>query len=75
MTGDLAALLVEFLEAVEAVARIAHDFAGLADVAELFGQFQQAGLGADNLLVLGHGSVLWVKPELSEFLCAGQLMV
>src|SRR5271167_1789572 len=33
------------LEPVEAVPAIAHDLAGLADVAELFGQFEQARLG------------------------------
>ena len=34
----------------QAVARIAHDLAGLADIAELLGQLQQADLGADDLL-------------------------
>jgi hypothetical protein len=50
--------LVKLLEAVKAVARIAHHLAGLADIAELLGQLQQPHLGADDLLVLGHISVL-----------------
>jgi hypothetical protein len=37
---DLAAFLVELLEALEAVPAMAHHFAGLADVAELRGQLQ-----------------------------------
>ncbi len=60
--GEFAAFVVEFLEAIEAVARIAHDFAGLGDIAELLGQFEQAGFGADDLLVLGHDGVLWLTP-------------
>ena len=46
--------VVKFLEAIKAVAAIAHHFAGLADVAELLGQLQQPNLGADDLLFLGH---------------------
>ena len=55
LQGQLAAGLVELLEAVEAVARVAHHLAGLADVAELLGELQQAHLGADDLLLVGHG--------------------
>ena len=36
--GDLAARVVELSEPVEAVARVAHHLAGLADIAELLGQ-------------------------------------
>jgi hypothetical protein len=46
----LATGLIEFLEAIKAVAGIAHDLAGLADIAQLLGQFQKADLGFDNLL-------------------------
>jgi hypothetical protein len=35
LKGDLTALVVEFFEAIEAVARVAHLPAGLADIAEL----------------------------------------
>ena len=52
---QLAAGVVELLEAVEAVARVAHHLAGLADVAELLGKLQQPNFGADDLLFLGHG--------------------
>src|SRR5271157_5228302 len=55
--AKLAACVVEFLEAVEAVARIAHHLAGLADIAELFGKLKHSNLGADDLLV-GRHSVL-----------------
>src|SRR5438034_1086590 len=48
-------LAVELLEPVEAVAAVAHHLAGLADVAELLGELQQSDLGADNLLLGGHG--------------------
>src|SRR3954452_6450187 len=51
---QLASGLVEILEAIEAVARVAHHLAGLAHVAELPGELQQAQLGADDLLFLGH---------------------
>ena len=47
---QLAACVVEFLEAVEAVARIAHHLAGLANIAELFGKLKQSNLGTDDLL-------------------------
>ena len=51
---QLAAFVVQLLEAVKAVAPIAHHLAGLADVAELLGQLQQANLGANDLLLLCH---------------------
>ena len=51
---QLAALVVEFLEPLEAVPAIAEHFARLADIAELFGQFQQANLGPDDLLFFRH---------------------
>ena len=31
------------------------------DVAELLGQFEQARLGADDFLILGHGGVSWSR--------------
>ena len=34
------AFVIEILEPVEAVPAVAHDLAGLADVAELLGQFE-----------------------------------
>src|SRR3954451_3378669 len=55
LQGEFAAGVVELLEAVETVARVAQHLAGLAHVAELLGQLQQAELGADDLLLLGHG--------------------
>ena len=51
---QFAALLVEFLKAIEAVARVAHDPTGLSDLLKLLGQFQQAHFGADDLLFLSH---------------------
>ena len=51
---QLAAFLVELLEPVEAVAGIAEHFAGLAHIAKLFDKLQQANLGFDDLLFLGH---------------------
>ena len=51
---QFAAGVVKLLETIETVAAIAHHFAGLADIAELFGQLKQAHLGADDLLFLGH---------------------
>jgi hypothetical protein len=50
--GNLAALVVEFFEALEAVASIAHHLPSLADIAELLGQFQQSHLGLDDFLFL-----------------------
>src|SRR4029077_9646034 len=41
---QLAAVVVEFLEPVKAVAAVADDLAGLADVAELLGKFKQPNL-------------------------------
>jgi hypothetical protein len=54
---QLAPFVVEVLEPIEAVAGIAHHLAGLADVADLLGEFEQPDSGADDLLVLGHGGV------------------
>ena len=58
---QLPAFVVEILEPVEAVPAVAHHLAGLADVAELLGQFEQAGLGANDFLILGHLSVSWSR--------------
>jgi hypothetical protein len=60
LEGDLAALLVKLLEAVEAVPAVAHHLAGLADAAELLGQLQQPHLAADHLLLAGHRDL---RPE------------
>jgi hypothetical protein len=46
------AVVVELLEAVDAVPAVAEHRAGLADIAELTGEFQQPDLGADDLLLL-----------------------
>src|ERR687898_409412 len=51
---QLASGLVEILEAIEAVARVAHHLAGLTHVAELPGELQQANFGPDDLLFLCH---------------------
>jgi hypothetical protein len=51
---QLAAFVVQLLEAVEAVSAVAHHLAGLADIAELLGQFQQSDLRSNNLLLLCH---------------------
>jgi hypothetical protein len=51
---QLAAGVIEFLEAIKAVAAIAHHFAGLADIAQLPGELQKPDFGADDFLVLGH---------------------
>ena len=59
---QFAAFVVQLLEPVEAVAAVAHHLAGLADVAELLGQFQQPHLYPDDLLFLGH-IVVSVPPE------------
>src|SRR5437016_14676388 len=56
LKGDLAALLVKLLKTIEAVPRVPHDLAGLADVAELLGQLQHANLGPDHLAFCGHRS-------------------
>ena len=44
LQSQLAAFVIEFLEAVEAVAAVAHHRASLADIAELFGKLQQSYL-------------------------------
>src|SRR5438105_6610935 len=49
---QLAAFIVQLLEPVEAVPAIPQHLAGLTDVAELLGQFQQPYLHADDLLLL-----------------------
>ena len=49
---DLAAFVVEFLEALEAVPAVAEHLAGLADIAEFARQLQQPDLGANDLLFL-----------------------
>ncbi len=59
---QLAAFVVQLLEPIKAVAAVAHHLAGLADIAELLGQFQEPDLRSDNLLFLGH-SVISVPPE------------
>src|SRR3982074_1506852 len=51
---QLAAFVIEILEAVEAIAAIAEHLAGLAHIAKLPGELQQAHLSLDNLLVLRH---------------------
>src|SRR5271169_6318948 len=51
---QLAAFVVELLEPVKAVPAITHHLAGLAHIAKLLGQFQQADLGPDHLLCLRH---------------------
>src|SRR3954469_15728389 len=51
LKGDFAPSIIQLLEAVEAVARVAHHLAGLADVAELLGKFQQANFGPNDLLL------------------------
>ena len=58
---QFAAFVVEILEPIEAVPAVAHYLAGLADVAELLGQFEQARLGANDFLILGHVGVSWSR--------------
>ncbi len=52
--GFLAAGLVEFLEAVEAVLGVAQNLAGLRDAAQLWGQFEQAHFVLDDFLFRCH---------------------
>src|SRR3954468_20473403 len=59
LQGEFAAAVVELLEAVETVARVAQPLAGLAHVAELLGQLQQAELGADDLLLPAPAGRAW----------------
>src|SRR5436190_24175011 len=59
---QLAAFVVQLLEPIEAVPAVPHHLAGLADIAELFGQLQQTHLHPDNLLLLRH-VVVSVSPE------------
>jgi len=49
------AFVVKLLEAIEAVAAIAHHLAGLTHIAELFGKLQQPNFGPDDLLFCRHG--------------------
>src|SRR5437762_8493226 len=59
---QLAAFVVQLLEPIKAVAAVPHHLAGLADIAELLGQFQEPDLRSDDLLFLGH-IVISVPPE------------
>jgi hypothetical protein len=43
---ELTALIVQLLEPIEAVAAVAHQLAGLADIAELLGKLQQSDFGS-----------------------------
>jgi hypothetical protein len=52
---QLAAFVVQLLEAIEAVPAVAHYLARLADIAELLGKLQQPDFGTDDLLFGGHG--------------------
>jgi hypothetical protein len=54
LQGQLAAFVVQLLEAVKAVTAVAHHLAGSAHIAELLGQLQQTELGSDDLLLLCH---------------------
>ena len=47
---QLAAFVVQLLEPVEAVATLSHHLAGLADIAQLLGQFQHSDLRANDFL-------------------------
>ena len=46
--------LVQLLEAIEAVAAVAHHLAGLGDIPELLGELQHADCGLDDLLLSRH---------------------
>jgi hypothetical protein len=48
---QLAALLVQFLETVKAIARIAHHFAGFGNAAQHVGQVQQPHFVLDDLWI------------------------
>src|SRR5690606_21976337 len=61
---QIAALLVELLEAIEAVAAVSHDPAGLADAAELLGQLQEADLRLDDLLFRRHCGLSILAPPI-----------
>jgi len=54
---QLTAFVIQLLEPVEAVATISHHLAGLADVAQLLGQFQHSDLRANDFLLLCHGCI------------------
>src|SRR5262249_42796750 len=51
------AAVVELFEAIKAVAAIAHHLAGLADIAELFGEFQQPDFRTNDFLFRRHGGL------------------
>ena len=55
LQSKVPAFVVKLLEAIEAVAAIAHHLAGLTHIAELFGKLQQSNFGADDLLFSRHG--------------------
>src|SRR5439155_4440404 len=59
---QLAAFIVELLEAIEAVAAVPHHLASLADIAELLGELQQSDLRPNDLLLLCH-FVISVPPK------------
>src|SRR6202008_2503750 len=52
---QLAAFLIKFLKAVEAISRIPEHLASLADVAKLLGKLEQSNLSPNNLLFGRHG--------------------
>jgi hypothetical protein len=54
----LATGLVELLETVKAIARIAHHAAGRRHVSKLLREFQQSHLRSDNLVTPGHRRLL-----------------
>src|SRR5581483_6423086 len=51
---QLAAFVVQFLETIKAIARIAHYFAGFRNAAEHLGQVQQPHFILDDLLISVH---------------------
>lgn len=60
---------------------VAHHRADLADIAELFGWLQQADLGTDDLLLVGHGGVRRerrgrprLRPQPIDTVCRFQLL-
>src|SRR5512132_2911741 len=61
----IAALLVQFLEPIKAVAGKPHDPAGLADAAELLRQLEHADLVADDLIVSHHRVVSSLRYSMS----------
>src|SRR4029079_8255005 len=55
---QLAALIVQFLEPVEAIPAIPHNLTGMAHAAELLRELQQPDLCANDLLFCRHEGVL-----------------